>query len=69
MQIWLVEFPTHQYNEDVKALAKRANLKIIDAKYSQDIKQDLISKEVPKITKKTAAQLKKETAKVEIEGK
>ena len=32
-KIWYVEFPTFQYNEDVKALAKERGLTIIDAKF------------------------------------
>lgn len=32
-KIWYVEFPTFQYNEDVKALAKERGLIIIDAKF------------------------------------
>ena len=29
MQTWFLEFPTFQYNEDVKDLARKNNLKII----------------------------------------
>ena len=32
-KIWYVEFPTFQFNEDVKALAKERGLTIIDAKF------------------------------------
>ena len=67
--IWLVEFPTFQYKEDVKALATKNGLRLIDARYVKEINPQLIAKEVPTITKKTAAQIKKEAAKVEIEGK
>lgn len=31
--IWYVEFPLYQYNEDVKALAKSAGLRVIDAQF------------------------------------
>lgn len=34
-KIWYVEFPTFQYNEDVKALAKERGLTIIDAKFDK----------------------------------
>lgn len=37
--VWYVEFPTFQYNEDVKDLAKKNNLKIIDAIFQGDNKQ------------------------------
>ncbi len=32
-KIWYVEFPTFQYNEDVKAIAKHRGLTIVDAKF------------------------------------
>jgi len=32
-KIWFVKFPTYQYNEDVKVLARKAGLKIVDARY------------------------------------
>lgn len=34
-KIWYVEFPTFQYNEDVKALAKERGLTVIDAKFDE----------------------------------
>ena len=34
-KIWYVEFPTFQYNEDVKTLAKERGLTIIDAKFDE----------------------------------
>lgn len=52
--IWFVEFPLHQYKEDVKVLARKADLRIIDAKFKKEFKEDEISKEVPKLTKKNA---------------
>ena len=39
MQTWYVEFPTFQYNEDVKELARKNNLKIIDSKFQGNEKQ------------------------------
>ena len=48
MQIWYVEFPTFQYNEDVKELARKNNLKIIDARFQGDNKQ---CDKPPKLTK------------------
>ena len=46
MKVWYVKFPTYQYNEDVKALAKENGLKIIDAKFD---KGDGV-KDTPKLT-------------------
>ena len=51
-QIWLVGFPTHQYKEDVKLLARKNNLKVIDAKFDKSINPELIAKNAPKLTKK-----------------
>ena len=48
MQIWYVEFPTFQYNEDVKDLARKNNLKIIDARFQGKNKQ---CDNAPKLTK------------------
>ena len=47
-KIWYVKFPTYQYNEDVKALAKKQGLIIIDARFD-DGKGET---DVPKLTKK-----------------
>lgn len=33
MKTWFVKFPTYQYNEDVRALAKANGLKIVDAQF------------------------------------
>ena len=46
--IWFLEFPTFQYNEDVKDLARKNNLKIIDARFQGDNKQ---CDKPPKLTK------------------
>ena len=46
--IWYVEFPTFQYNEDVKDLARKNNLKIIDAIFQGENKQ---CDNAPKLTK------------------
>ncbi len=51
---WLVEHPTHQYKEDVKALALASGLEIIDINHRDSILADLIEKKPPKLTKKTA---------------
>ena len=46
--VWYVEFPTFQYNEDVKDLARKNNLKIIDARFQGENKQ---CDNAPKLTK------------------
>lgn len=46
---WYVEFPTHQYNEDVKGLAVKLGLKIIDAQFKGDNEQ---CDKAPKLTLK-----------------
>ena len=47
--VWYVEFPTFQYNEDVKDLARKNNLKIIDSRFQDDNKQ---CEKAPKLTLK-----------------
>ena len=51
-KIWYVKFPTFQYNEDVKALAKERGLTIIDAKFDDG---DGV-KDPPELTLKGATQ-------------
>lgn len=48
-KIWYVGFPTYQYEEDVKVIAKERGLRIVDAKYKGGNKQ--VSK-APELTKK-----------------
>ena len=47
-KIWYVEFPTYQYNEDVKALAREKGLTVIDAQFDDGKGV----KDAPKLTKK-----------------
>ena len=49
-KVWLITFPTHQYKEDVKDLARKSNLVIIDSKFRKDINPELIEVNPPKIT-------------------
>lgn len=46
---WYVIFPTFQYVEDVKELARKRGLKIIDAKFQGDKEQ---CEKAPKLTLK-----------------
>mgnify|MGYP000217791145 CR=1 FL=1 len=47
---WLVDFPTHQYNEDVKVLAQKAGLLIRDSRFTDSIDKSLIATKTPKLT-------------------
>lgn len=46
-KIWYVEFPTYQYNEDVKELAREKGLTVIDAQFDDGKGV----KDAPKLTK------------------
>ena len=52
--IWLVDFPTYQYNENVIELAEKNKLQIIDSKFASSIPVDDVAKgkDLPKLTKK-----------------
>ena len=49
--IWLVEFPTGQYNEDVKAVASAAGLRIVDAKFKSNFSESDLADNPPSLTK------------------
>jgi hypothetical protein len=51
-KVWLVEHPISQYNEDVKFLAIRHNLKIYDPAVT-DAELSLIEENPPELTKRT----------------
>ena len=51
MNIWYVVFPTFQYKEDVKELARKGGFKIIDASFQGKNKQ---CEDAPKLTLKSA---------------
>ena len=50
-QVWLVDFPTSQYNEDVKAVASAAGLRIIDAKFKANYSESDLADNPPSLTK------------------
>ena len=60
--VWYIEFPTFKYNEDVKALAAKAGLKIVDAQFYDE---DLAAEKTPKLTKKKDESKSKEEKKDE----
>lgn len=67
MKIWLVDFPTHQYKENVKELAREKRLKIIDSRFAAGYKKDDVESKPPKLTK--IAKVKAESeAKVKAEA-
>lgn len=49
---WLVDFPTYQYNEDVKELARKAGLIIYDKQFAESVPDEWVEKNPPKLTKK-----------------
>tara|TARA_R110000737_G_scaffold51220_2_gene72433 strand:+ start:16933 stop:17151 length:219 start_codon:yes stop_codon:yes gene_type:complete len=49
--VWLVGFPTGQYNEDVKAVASAAGLRIIDARFKDQFSELDLAKNPPSITR------------------
>lgn len=51
-KVWLVEFPTYQYEENVKQLAAAKNLKVIDARFAKSVNEEVVEKSPPKLTKK-----------------
>lgn len=52
--IWLVDFPAHQYNEDVAELAAKAGLEVIDSRFKSSFADEQVvsAKDAPKLTKK-----------------
>lgn len=52
-KVWMVEMPSHQYKEDVKALAKESGLKVVDVKFKDNYHKDDIATDTPKLTKKS----------------
>lgn len=57
-KIWLVAHPTSQFKEDVKDLARRNNLKIVDAKHAAIYAKhpSMIASKPPALTSRTAEQ-------------
>ena len=51
MKVWLIEFPTYQYKEDVNELARKNDLTIIDARFKDSVNPDDVAKDTPKLTK------------------
>lgn len=52
MKVWFLKHPTYNYGVDVKAIAKKHNLKIIDATFDDGSGVDGFELDKPKIVKK-----------------
>ncbi len=50
-KVWLVDHPTYQYKEDVKDLARKNDLKVIDSQFAKSIDPKLVEASPPKLTK------------------
>ncbi len=48
--LWLVAHPLHQYAEDVKALARRHGLVIVDKAAAGDAERELAAEDPPALT-------------------
>lgn len=48
--VWLVEHPTHRYNEDVKALARQHGLQVVDAAVAGAAEIASAVSDAPKLT-------------------
>jgi len=44
---WFVKFPTYKYKEDVKDLARKMGIKVVDSRYQSDMEQ---LPDAPKLT-------------------
>jgi len=64
-KIWLVKFPTSQYTQDVKALARKNDLVIYDEKYKKDLNPAMVEASPPRLTKKGAKKAPNVTAQIE----
>ena len=51
-KVWLVEHPTYKFKEDVKDIAARGRLKVIDVKYKDSIDPKTVVEKAPKLTLK-----------------
>ncbi len=57
--VWFVEHPTYRYNEDVKDLAARQRLKVVDARFKDHFDKKYHAKDAPKLTLKDEYKPKK----------
>lgn len=66
-KIWLIPHPTSQFKEDVKELAARHRLKIIDAIFAGQIDPARIAEDAPTLTERFKQQLDLAEAALEAE--
>ena len=70
-KLWFVKHPIARYNEDVKALAKKNNLSIVDDKFKDDCDPAKVADKTPELTvigeKKSKKKTKKPAVKIDSE--
>jgi hypothetical protein len=64
-KLWLVGHPTHQYNEDVKALARAAGLIVVDEAAASDEDRANAADDVPVLTRRGAVDVVETSAPVD----
>ena len=52
-KVWLVDFPTYLYKEDVTAVAAINDLKVIDSRFASQYTDEQIVSEPPELTLKS----------------
>ena len=63
-KIWLVKHPLGQYTQDVKALARKNDLVIYDAKFEASLNPAMIERSPPNLTVRGAKRAKKPAVEV-----
>lgn len=58
-KIWLVKHPVSLYEEDVKAVARRENLRIVDSRFRSNVGMEFLANPQPKLTPKPIEQKRK----------
>ena len=63
-KVWLVDFPTYLYKEDVAAVAAANDLRVINNRFADQYTDEQIESKPPKLTLKSAKKsTKKKTVK------
>lgn len=63
-KVWLVDFPTYLYKEDVAAVAAVNDLRVINSRFADQYTDEQIESKPPKLTLKSAKKsTKKKTVK------
>ena len=64
-KVWFVKHPIGQYNEDVKSLARKADLIVYDEKFAGSFPADVVETDVPKLTIKGSKPKAKKAKKID----